>query len=205
MEKNTFKNKKNSFSLLSKLFLTFFKIGAVTFGGGMAMLPILEREVVDKNKWASRDDLSDYYAISQITPGIIAVNVATFIGFNLAGILGGIIATFGVVTPSVIIITLISFFIESVSHLEWVQSALSGINVAVCALLASALFKFIKSGVKACNIFLALALMIISFVLIAFLHVPSALVIIAGAVIGVLIYVFQKHRSEMKKSGEDEK
>lgn len=198
MEKNTSKNKKINFTLLAKLFLTFFKIGSVTFGGGMAMLPILEREVVDKRKWATRDNLSDYYAISQITPGIIAVNVATFVGYNLAGILGGIIATLGVVTPSVIIISLISYFIESVSHIEWVQSALAGINVAVCALLATALIKFIKSGIKVCNAVLAVVLMVVSFVLVAFLHVPSAIVIIAGAVIGVVIYVIKSH----KKGGE---
>ena len=130
------KNTKN-LKLLLQLFAVFFKIGGLTFGGGMAMLPILEAEVVDRKKWTSRERLADYYAISQITPGIIAVNVATFLGYNLAGVLGGIVATLGVVTPSIIIISFIAYFIESFSHVEWVQSALCGINVAVCCLLFS--------------------------------------------------------------------
>ena len=100
---------------LWQLYFTFFKIGAVTFGGGLAMLPILERTLIDKLKWTTKEDLMDYYAIGQITPGIIAVNVATFIGFNKQGILGGIVATAGVVTPSVIISTVIAFLLETFS------------------------------------------------------------------------------------------
>ena len=100
---------------LWQLYFTFFKIGAVTFGGGLAMLPILERTLIDKLKWTTKEDLMDYYAIGQVTPGIIAVNVATFIGFNKQGILGGIVATAGVISPSVIIITVIAFFLETFS------------------------------------------------------------------------------------------
>ncbi len=190
---------KKKLSLCAKLFLTFFKVGAVTFGGGMAMLPILEAEVVDKKHWTTREQLSDYYAISQITPGIIAVNVATFLGFNHAGILGGIVATLGVVTPSIVIISFLSYFIGSISDIEWVQSALAGINVAVCALLTSALFKFIKTGIKACNAILAVFLMVVSFCLIAFLHISSSIVILAGGFIGVILHVLTSHRN--KKSG----
>ena len=169
-----------------------------TFGGGLAMLPLMEKELADKNKWTTRDQLLDYYAIAQITPGIIAVNVATFLGYNLAGIIGGVFATFGVVTPSIIIISAIAYFIDYYSQIEWVQSALKGINVAVCSLMSVTLYRFIKQGLKACNVVVALILMILSFVLIAFFNVPSSLVIIGGALVGVIIYVIINKRM-MKK------
>ena len=93
---------------LLKLFLAFAKIGAVTFGGGYAMLPILQRDIVAKHKWATEDELLDYFAIGQCTPGVIAVNTATFVGYKNKGILGGIFATLGVVFPSIVIITIIT-------------------------------------------------------------------------------------------------
>ena len=154
---------------LWQLYFTFFKIGAVTFGGGLAMLPILERTLIDKLKWTTKEDLMDYYAIGQVTPGIIAVNVATFIGFNKQGILGGIVATAGVVSPSVIIITVIAFFLETFSEIIWVQKALKGINVAVAALLTSILWKFIKGATKYWNKIIGFILVVISFVLLVFL------------------------------------
>ena len=92
---------------LLKMFLAFAKIGAVTFGGGYAMLPILQRDIVNKHGWATDDELMDYFAIGQCTPGIIAVNTATFIGYKNKGILGGIFATLGVVSPSVLILSII--------------------------------------------------------------------------------------------------
>ena len=97
---------------LVELFFVFFKIGAVTFGGGLAMLPIIEKELVIKRNWVTKDTLLDYFAIGQATPGIIAVNVATFLGYSRAGILGAIIATLGVVTPSIIIISIIAKFLS---------------------------------------------------------------------------------------------
>ena len=123
------------------LFLTFAKMGACTFGGGYAMLPILQREVVEKKNWATDEELTDYYAVGQCTPGIIAVNTATFIGFKYKGILGGIIATLGVVFPSVVIITIIDQY-------PVVQHALVGINAAVVALIVSSVVKLGKTNLK---------------------------------------------------------
>ncbi len=130
------------------LFLTFAKMGACTFGGGYAMLPILQREVVEKKGWATNEELTDYYAVGQCTPGIIAVNTATFIGFKYKGILGGVIATLGVVFPSVVIITIIAAFLTQFDQYPVVQHALVGINAAVVALIAASALKLGKTNLK---------------------------------------------------------
>ena len=187
---------------LWQLYFTFCKIGAVTFGGGLAMLPILERTLIDKLKWTTKEDLMDYYAIGQVTPGIIAVNVATFIGFNKQGILGGIVATAGVVSPSVIIITVIAFFLETFSEIIWVQKALKGINVAVAALLTSILWKFIKGATKYWNKIIGFILVVISFVLLVFLKLPSPIVIIGGAIFGIITHVISSSKSMKIKENE---
>ena len=129
------------------LFWTFAKMGAVTFGGGMAMLPILQREVVDNHHWATEEELVDYYAISQCTPGIIAVNVSTFIGQKQKGIAGGIVATLGVVFPSLVIISILAGLITNFSHLTWVQNAVAGIEVCVCVLIFNSVRKLLKKSV----------------------------------------------------------
>ena len=134
--------------LLWDLYFTFAKIGVCTFGGGYAMLPILQREVVEKKHWATDADLTDYYAIGQCTPGVIAVNTATFIGYKYKGIIGGILTTLGVVFPSLIIITLIAAFLSNFAHIPAVQHALAGVNACVVALIASSVIKLGKSTVK---------------------------------------------------------
>ena len=130
------------------LFLTFAKVGVCTFGGGYAMLPILQREVVEKKGWATDGELTDYFAVGQCTPGIIAVNTATFIGFKYKGIPGGILATLGVVFPSLIIITAIAAFLSNFADIPVVRHALAGINAAVVALIASSVVKLGKSTLK---------------------------------------------------------
>lgn len=129
------------------LFLTFARIGGLIFGGGYAMLPMLQREVVEKRGWATEGELMDYYAIGQCTPGIIAVNTATFIGHKNKGILGGIIATLGVVFPSLVIITIIAAFISNFAELAVVQNAFAGIRVCVCVLILNAVIKLWKKAV----------------------------------------------------------
>ena len=129
------------------LFLTFAKVGVMTFGGGYAMLPILQREVVENKGWATEEELMDYYAIGQCTPGIIAVNTATFIGQKFKGIPGSIVTTVGVVFPSVIIISLLATVIEAFSHIQWVQHAFGGIRVCVCVLISNAVMKLYKKAV----------------------------------------------------------
>ena len=175
---------KEKLRLLWDLFSVFFKVGLCTFGGGIAMLPILERELGEKRGWTNSDELLDYFAIGQSTPGIIAVNVATFIGYKKAGILGGCISTFGMVFPSIIIITLIAKFISNFSDIWWVKKALTGINVSVAAILTSAVYNFSKKSVK--NLF-GFILLAVSFVLIFVLKVSAVWVIFGSAVLGVII------------------
>ncbi|MBQ2792844.1 MAG: chromate transporter [Oscillospiraceae bacterium] len=132
---------------LFDLFFTFARIGGLTFGGGYAMLPMLQREVVEKRGWCTDEELMDYYAIGQCTPGIIAVNTATFVGQKTRGVAGGIMATLGVVAPSLVIITVIAAFIQNFADLAIVQNAFAGIRVCVCVLILNAVLKLLKSSV----------------------------------------------------------
>ena len=133
--------------ILLDLFLTFAKVGVMTFGGGYAMLPILQREVVENKGWATEEELMDYFAIGQCTPGIIAINTATFIGQKYKGTIGAVSTTLGVVFPSVVIISLLATVIEAFSHIVWVQHAFGGIRVCVCVLIANAVVKLYKKAV----------------------------------------------------------
>ena len=145
---------------LWELFITFAKIGVLTFGGGAAMLPMLQREIVDNHHWATEDELMDYYAIGQCTPGVIAVNTATFVGEKRKGITGGIIATAGVIFPSLVIIMVIAGLISNFSHLAVVQNAFAGIRACVCVLIINAVVKLAKKAVvdwKTLVIFVAVA------------------------------------------------
>lgn len=137
-----------SAALLFQMFLTFAKIGATTFGGGYAMLPILQDEVVKKHGWATDEELMDYYAIGQCTPGIIAVNTATFIGYRYAGIPGGILTTVGVVVPSIFIITIIAAFITNFADLPVVAHAFNGIRACVCVLIFDSVQKLARKSLK---------------------------------------------------------
>lgn len=130
-----------------ELFIVFAKIGVMTFGGGMAMLPMLQREVVERKDWATEAELADYYAIGQCTPGIIAVNTATFVGQKRGGVRGGIVATLGVVFPSLVIITLLAGVIDSFDQLAWVKNAFAGIQVCVCVLILNAVIRLLKKSV----------------------------------------------------------
>ena len=146
---------------LLDLFFTFAKVGVMTFGGGYAMLPILQREVVDNKGWATEEELMDYFAIGQCTPGVIAVNTATFIGQKQGGTIAAIFTTLGVVFPSLVIISLLAGVIEAFSHLVWVQNAFGGIRVCVCVLITNAVVKLFKKAVVdkvTLAIFLAVAL-----------------------------------------------
>ena len=160
------------------MFLTFARVGACTFGGGYAMLPILQREVVEKKGWATNEELTDYFAIGQCTPGVIAVNTATFIGYKFKGCLGGIIATLGVVFPSVLIITGIAACLASFADIPVVQHALGGVNACVIAMIASSAMKLGKSSVKdAVTIGIFLVVLCLAF----FLDLsPVLLVVLAG-------------------------
>lgn len=171
------------------LYITFAKIGSLTFGGGIAMLPMMQNELIDKKQWVSENEILDYYAIGQSTPGIIAVNVATFVGYKKAGILGGIIATLGVITPCVVLITILANLIDSIDHYPNVQKALKGINVAVCALITDATINFAKKTSKGV---VSIVLMLLSFCLIFFFNVKSYIIILGAALVAVAAYFIEK-------------
>ena len=194
-------NKKSGFAIYNELFWTFAKVGVMTFGGGYAMLPILQREVCDNKKWATEEEIMDYYAIGQCTPGVIAVNTATFIGNKYKGILGGIIATLGMVFPSIVIIGLIATVITSFSSLEWVQHAFAGIRVCVCVLVVNATLKLWK---KAIIDPLTLILFIAVFILSTFLDMSPVVYVIATAVIGMVyqLLICKKADDNAKKEEE---
>ena len=171
-------------SIYPDLFLTFAKVGVMTFGGGYAMLPILQREVVENKGWATEEELTDYFAIGQCTPGIIAVNTATFIGQKNKGSLGGVIATLGVVFPSLVIISLLAGVITTFSHLAWVQHAFGGIRVCVCILILNAVAKLFKKAVidaPTAAIFLVVTLG--SF----FTPISPVIFVVAAAVLGIVL------------------
>ena len=128
------------------LFFTFAKIGLCTFGGGYAMLPILQRELVDNKGWATEEELADYYAVGQCTPGVIAVNTATFVGYNRMGWLGGTVATLGVVFPCLVIIMAIAAFLSNFMHLDVVVHAFNGVRAGVVALILSSVLKLLNTS-----------------------------------------------------------
>ena len=128
------------------LFFTFAKIGLCTFGGGYAMLPILQRELVDNKGWATEEELADYYAVGQCTPGVIAVNTATFVGYNRMGWLGGTVATLGVVFPCLVIIMAIAAFLSNFMHLDVVVHAFNGVRAGVVALIFSSILKLLNTS-----------------------------------------------------------
>ena len=187
---------KSKLKQFIELYLAFVKIGTFTFGGGLAMMPIMQRELIEKRGWITEEEIIDYFAIGQSTPGIIAVNVATFVGYKRLGVLGGIIGTLGVVTPSWVIIMILAGAISSIDKYPVAQKALRGINVAVAALLTSVIVKFSKKTIK--NIWNAV-FMLLAFALIYFFKVQSVWIIIASLVIGCLLTLYRQ-----KKAGQVE-
>ncbi len=169
---------------LLELFLAFAKVGVMTFGGGYAMLPILDREIAENKGWASREELMDYYAVGQCTPGVIAVNTATFVGSKVAGALGGVFATLGVVFPSLVIISVIAGVLTNFADIPAVKSAFAGIRVCVCVLIFNAVVKLWKGAVpdKA-----ALLLCLAVFVLSVFLDLSPVVFVIFCAAAGILL------------------
>ena len=166
------------------LFWAFAKVGVMTFGGGYAMLPILQRELVDQRQWVTEEELMDYFAIGQCTPGIIAVNTATFIGQKYKGTVGAICTTLGVVFPSVVIISLLATVIEAFSHLVWVQNAFGGIRVCVCILIANAVVKLYKKAVvDKLTLVIFLAVMLGSY----FLDLSPVIFVVLAAFAGIFL------------------
>ena len=176
---------------LISLFLTFFKIGAFTFGGGYAMIPLIQREVSEKNKWVSEDEILEVIAIAESTPGPIAINSATFIGYKTAGFWGAFMATFGVVLPSFAIILFLSYVLKEFHNIPAVVYAFNGIRAGVMALLVKALWNMYKKCPKGK---FSYAIFALSFVASAILDVNVLVVIIACAVLGIVSSAYASRR-----------
>lgn len=179
---------------LWSLFLTFAKVGVMTFGGGYAMLPILEREVVTNHNWTTSEQMLDYYAIGQCTPGVIAVNVATFIGYKKRGIFGSVVATLGIIFPSLVIITALASVLKMFQDNVYVKKAFEGIRIAVCALMITAVINLVKKAVSG----VSTAVVSVSALLLQlFLGVSPVVIVICTIAFGLIIFL-----SERKKRGE---
>lgn len=182
---------------LLSIYLNCAKVGLFTIGGGMAMLPMMQREFVEDKKWMTEEELIDFFAIGQSTPGIIAVNVSTFVGYKRCGVIGGFCGTLGMVTPSLIIITILATLINSIEDYPVVQKALKGVNVVVAALLTNVTYNFAKKTVK--NWWSALVL-IASFCALFFFKVQSYWVILSAITIGILVTLIQTGKKRKEKS-----
>lgn len=174
---------KNS-NILWKLFNVFFRIGFFTIGGGYAMLPMLQREVVEKYKWSTDEEIMDYYAIGQSTPGIIAINTATFIGYKEKGVIGGIVATLGMIVPSWLIIISIAALFQQFADNPFMQRAFSGIRIVVVVLILNAV---VKMGKKAINNWIGIVISFLAFILVIGLGISPIYIIVSAGIVGILI------------------
>lgn len=192
----------NKFKELCKLYWAFLKIGGLTFGGGLTMLPMLQHELVEKNGWITEEELLDCYAIGQCTPGIIAINTATFVGYKRNKVLGGIFSTLGMVTPSLVIITAIAACLSAFMDNVWFQHAMMGIRGVVCALLMNTAFTLGKKSLK--NIF---AWILYAAVLLAglFLKLPTVVLVLIAAAVGIIFDLIKTHHEKSKVTQEDKK
>lgn len=194
--------KLKKIKIYADLSVTFAIIGVMTFGGGYAMLPMLEREVVNKKKWATSEELADYYAIGQCTPGVIAVNTATFIGQKIAGIPGGLFATLGVVFPSVIIIEIIAAFLSNFADNAYIGYAFAGIRICVAGLVASSVIRIGKTTVKnAVGAVIFVSVLLLSL----FLNISPAILVVCASLMGIAVFSrVYKHKKEDKEETEEE-
>ena len=177
---------------LLDLFMLFAKIGSTTFGGGYAMLPIIQKELVEKRGWATDEELMDYMAIGQCTPGLIAINTATFIGEKRKGIIGGVVATLGFTAPALVVIVIVAALLQNFSHYPAVQNAFAGVRVCVCVLILNAVLRLCKKSIVdkiTLMVFLAV------FLLTVFTSASPAVLVIASGLVGVVIKQFTEGRN----------
>ena len=176
----------NEMNEYGQLYIAFLRIGGLTFGGGLAMLPMLQYELVEKKGWITEEDLLDCYAIGQCTPGIIAVNTSTFVGYKRKGIPGAIASTLGMITPSIVIITLVAICLQAFMENVWVQHALMGVRAVVCALMLNTVLTLAKKSLK--NAF-CFAICGGAFLLAMFVDIPTVCIVIIAGLIGILVSV----------------
>lgn len=183
---------------LFSIFAAFFRVGILTFGGGYSMLPMLRREVVEKHKWASEEELLDWFAMSQCAPGAIAISTATFAGRKIRGFGGAVAAALGVVMPSLLIILIVALFLQELSRYAWVKAAFAGIRAGVCALILNAVVKLWKKAVK--DRF-ALLIFILALLGAVFLDVSPVLFVLLGALAG-FVWLTLREKRVQKGKGE---
>lgn len=177
---------------LFELIVSFFKIGIMTFGGGYAMLPMLQRELIERRHWVTEEEILNYFAIGQCTPGIIAVNTATFVGYKKRKVIGAICATFGIVLPSVIIITVIAAILQNFAHIPAVQHAFAGIRIAVCALITASVIKLAKSNIKStAQILIGIA----AFLIVGIFGASPVVIVIGASIAGLCLGKWGKKES----------
>ena len=184
---------RKKLKLLLTVFWVFFRIGAFTFGGGYAMIPLISEETVTKRKWISESDILDIIAIAESTPGPVAINSATFVGYRVAGFWGSFFATLGVVTPSFIIILIISYLLNEFKNLKAVQYAFNGIRAGVLALIIKALWKMYKQCPKGVFYYVIMGL---AFIAVAFVKIPVIYCIIGCGILGLTYSLTLKGKVE---------
>lgn len=170
---------------LLQLYGAFFRIGGLTFGGGLTMLPMLKYELVEKNGWVTEEELLDYYAVGQCTPGIIAVNVSTFVGYKKRGIIGAIFSTLGMISPSLIIISILALFLEQFMSNQIVAHAVEGIKIVVCALMLNTVITMAKKNLVSA---VCWGVAIAAFLLSVFTPVPTVLLVVLAGIFGIILY-----------------
>ena len=186
---------KNKIKTLLSLFLTFMKIGGFTFGGGYAMIPLIQRETVENKKWIGEDDVLDIVALAESTPGPIAINAATFVGYKVGGFFGAFFATFGVILPSFVIILAISMVLERFRELKAVQYAFEGIRAGVLALILKSLWTMFRKISKEVIPYVIMAL---SFIIATFTDINVLFVIIGSAVFGIAASLIKDRKEKQK-------
>ena len=195
-------NFMKKFKAILKLFIVMFKIGLFTFGGGYAMIAVIERELVERKKWIEHDEFMDMIAIAESTPGPLAINSATYVGYKIGGVLGSIFATLGVVLPSFTIICIISLFFDKFLSFTWVQYAFRGIQACVAYLILSAGIKMFKKLKKNAFNLIMSVLSVVCFLTLSVLAVDfsSIFFILIGGAVGITVYLI----SILRKKNQDE-
>lgn len=191
-----------------KLTLLFLKIGAFTFGGGYAMISLLEKEIVDKRKWLSSDEMLEIIAVAEATPGAIALNSATFVGAKVGGFVGALLASVATLLPAFVIILIISTVLDKFSENQYVKWAFLGIRACVCALILNAVWKFFKAVKKSVYSYVIMAVALTLALLSAFdvINLDIIFIILAAAVFGIVYnYFMRKHLAKKKSSGDGKK
>ena len=182
--------------MLWELYFAFLRIGGLTFGGGLTMLPMLKYELVEKKDWITEEELLDCYAVGQCTPGIIAINTATFVGFKKKGVLGGIFSTLGMVTPSLVIITILAASLSNFLDNVWVQHALMGIRGVVCALMFNTVYNLAKKSLTG---LFSYVICIAVFLVALFTGIPTILIVFVTALLGIFLEMFSGKKVAAKE------